>query len=122
MNDSFFSARNHFDRQIDNPTMDAVSCTMLIEAAARRIARYEGPLEAARQLQRAADICAGAHVLPVDHWRSLGKPTEPPLPEPCAAAAPASRAARAWSAIVGNPGIVFWLGVSLGLFWEGLWR
>lgn len=132
MSDSFFTARNHFDRQINNPTMDPVSCTMLIEAAARRIARIDGPLEAAKQLQRAADICAGAHVLPIDHWVRLGAATNASEaePDPIPAKPPLSRGRRLWKLVAGNPAVVFWLGVWVGLvwegllgaFWEGLWR
>lgn len=121
MGDSFFTARNIFDRQIDNPTMDGVSSTMLIEAAARRIARYEGPLEAAKQLQRVADICAGAHVLPIDHWQKLGKPTSAPETPPPAPREP-SKWARVRTAVIGNLSVEFWSGFVLGLFWESLWR
>lgn len=116
MSDSFFTARNQVDPQISNsPTF---FCDELIEAAARRIAKVEGPLEASRRLQRIADICSGAYVLPIEHW------TQKPAPENAAASAtePSERRRwRIWKIILDNPAIVFWAGFFAGVSWEALW-
>ncbi|PWJ81557.1 hypothetical protein C7441_11089 [Pseudaminobacter salicylatoxidans] len=71
MTDSFFSARNQVDPQVEQAS--TLFCSELIEASARRMTRLEGPFEAAKRLQRIADICAGAYVLPIEHWKDLGK-------------------------------------------------
>jgi hypothetical protein len=71
MGDSFFTTRNQVDDQIIGAT--PAFCEELIEASARRIVKLSGPMEAAVRLQRIADICAGAYVLPIEHWRELGR-------------------------------------------------
>jgi hypothetical protein len=42
----------------------------------------EGPLEAAKRLQRLADICSGAYVLPIEHWQKLDVPKPAPVEPP----------------------------------------
>lgn len=122
MSDSFFSAKTHFDRQIDNPTMDVLACAMLVEAAARRIARLGGPIEAATHLQRVSDICAGAYVLPVEHWQKLGAASAPPPPSVSEEARPRSRWWWLKLVTVDNRGFFFVAGLWLGALWESLWR
>lgn len=81
MKDSFFSSRNQLDEQMGE--MPSVVAEQFIEASARRMVKLNGPLETARRLQRLADICAGAHVLPIEHWKGLGAsstPVEEPAP------------------------------------------
>lgn len=73
MSDSFFTSRNQVDPQIVHSP--AFFCEELIEAATRRLIKLEGPLHAATRLQRISDICSGAYVLPVEHWRTLGHAT-----------------------------------------------
>ncbi|MGB3833728.1 MAG: hypothetical protein WA975_17905 [Mesorhizobium sp.] len=72
MSDSFFTSRNQVDPQIEYAT--DLFCDELTQAATRRIIKLHGPLEASKRLQRLADICAGAYVLPIDHWKTLGAP------------------------------------------------
>ncbi len=115
MDDSFFTSRNHFDPQIEAQAWDVTSSTLMVEASARRIAKLSGPIEAAKQLQRVADICAGAYVLPMDHWR---RHEDPPPQAP----AQLSRHRRLWKAVRANPVLFFWGGFILGLCWEALWR
>lgn len=67
MTDSFFTSRNQVDPQIEHST--AVFANELVEAGVRRLVRLEGPMATAVRVQRLADICAGAHVLPIEHWR-----------------------------------------------------
>lgn len=121
MGDSFFTSRNHFDPQIEAQRWDPVSCTLMIEASARRMVRLSGTIEASKQLQRVADICAGAYVLPVEHWRKLGRATEivEATPKPPTAL---SRKSFWRLVVVDNRGFWFSVGVWLGLFWESLWR
>lgn len=52
--------------------MPLVLAVEFMERAARRVVVLEGPLATAVRLQRLADICSGAHVLPIDHWRTIG--------------------------------------------------
>lgn len=73
MSDSFFTSRNQVDPQITHAS--DLFCDELTQAATRRIIKLHGPLEASKRLQRLADICAGAYVLPIDHWKALGAPT-----------------------------------------------
>lgn len=122
MSDSFFTARNHFDPQIEAQRWDATSCSLMVEAATRRLVKLNGPIEAAKQLQRVADICAGAYVLPMDHWAKLGTaPAEKKLD-----AKPAEKPQRhrwwSWRGLVENRSVIFWSGYLFGLFWAGLWR
>lgn len=122
MSDSFFTARNHFDPQIEAQRWDATSCNLMLEAAARRLAKLDGPIEASKRLQRVADICAGAYVLPIDHWNKLGGATTDKEPDARPAEPPLSRGRRLWRAVVENPAVMFWAGFFLGLFWEATWR
>jgi len=122
MSDSFFTARNHFDPQIEAQRWDATSCNLMLEAAARRLAKLDGPIEASKRLQRVADICAGAYVLPMDHWAKLGNTKAEPSPAPAAAEEPLPRWLGMWRSVVGNPSVVFWSGFLLGVFWEARWR
>lgn len=78
MRDSFFTSRNQVDPQVEHASV--IFCDELVEASVRRIAKLEGPFEAAKRLQRIADICAGAYVLPIDHWKSLGGTDAPEKP------------------------------------------
>lgn len=114
MNDSFFTSRNTFDEQLVRQNFTADSCELLIEACTRRVTVLSGPNVAAVRLQRLADICAGVHVLPIDHWRDV----KPPAPAASPAPTP-SRFERAWALIVGNPGVVFWSGFFLGVYIGG---
>lgn len=80
--DSFFTSRNQLDEQFGE--MPAVVAEQFLEASVRRMVKLEGPLEAAKRLQRLSDICSGAYVLPLEHWRAIGKdsiPTPPAEPK-----------------------------------------
>ncbi|APU92993.1 hypothetical protein PQB34_gp65 [Ochrobactrum phage POI1126] len=77
--DSFFTAKNFYDEGISK--FDPNHCELLIEAGVRRLSQGRGPVYAATRLQRLADICAGVHVLPIEHWnRKPGKSEEAPAP------------------------------------------
>ena len=102
--------------------MDVLACAMLVEAAARRMVRLGGPIEAATHLQRVADICAGAYVLPVEHWRKLGSATDSQPPSPPAPLPPPRRERWLWAATIENRGFWFGIGLWTGMFWESLWR
>lgn len=69
MSDSFFTARNGYDRQA--LMWSQGDCELILEAGVRRLAQLEGPFEAAKRSQRLADICAGAYVLPIEHWQQI---------------------------------------------------
>lgn len=84
MSDSFFTARNQFDPQVQG--FDAFTSAALLEACVRRLVILQGPIEAARVSYRLADICAGAHIVPIE---ALAKPNPPPPQE--AAPPPAAR-------------------------------
>ncbi|PWJ88431.1 hypothetical protein C8D77_111154 [Mesorhizobium loti] len=71
MSDSFFTTRTAADMQFEQ--VNIATCELFMDAAVRRIAKVEGPFEAAKRLQRLADICSGAYVLPIEHWAQLGK-------------------------------------------------
>lgn len=109
MTDSFFTGRNNFDVQMEDFTL--VNSEMLAEPCTRRITTLKGPFAAAVKIQRIADICATAHVLPIEHWRALAA-VEPAMPAP----AIEHRGWKVWRLIVGNPGAVFWSDFFLGLF------
>lgn len=107
MTDSLFSSRNVHDAQL--AVHDATACEMLTDALARRMSTLKGPTETARRFQRIADVCAGAHVMPIDYWRAEAKPvvaTEPQL----------GRASRVWVWvwIMEHPGLVFCAGFIAG--------
>lgn len=74
--DSFFTAHNYYDKQVQS--FDPHHCEDLIEAGVRHLSHVRGPIYIAARLQRLADICAGVHVLPIEHWNV--KPE--PKPEP----------------------------------------
>jgi len=84
MTDSFFTTRNQFDPQFSR--FDGVSAEEIIAASARRLVKLRGPIATYQHLQRIADICATAHLLPIEHWRALdeapeeeAEPERPPL-------------------------------------------
>lgn len=142
MSDSFFTSQNHVDPQLERATQ--FFCQELLEASARRIVKLEGPLEAAKRLQRLADICAGAYVLPLDHWRlqqgsSETAPTRGQagsssegredaeadgrsLPGDPLTQMKQPRRERIWKLVADNPALAFLAGYFLGLYWEALWR
>ena len=103
MNDSFFTTRTSADLQFEHINVD--TCAFYVEAAVRRIAKLEGPFEAAKRVQRLADICAGAYVLPIEHWQKV----EPPKPTP-------SRTKRFWRSLIGSAGAQYWAGFLVGFF------
>lgn len=106
MNDSFFTTRTGADLQFEGINVD--TCEVYIDAAVRRIAKLEGPLEAARLMQRLADICAGVHVLPIEHWQKMDAPKAGgPAPKP---AGPIKRY------LTDNTFLAFWLGTLFGCF------
>lgn len=72
MSDSFFTSRNSLDRQMD--TFPSEIAEQFVEAAVRRMVHVEGALKTAERLQRLADICAGAYVMPIEHWQKPEKP------------------------------------------------
>jgi hypothetical protein len=117
MSDSFFSARNHFDEQIERDKFTVGNCESLVEATTRRMVKLHGPLSTAVRIQRIADICAGAHVLPIEHWKTVDH--TPPAAQQPAPARKRSRLERCWVVIVQNPAIVFWAGFFLGLYLAG---
>ncbi|MEN5278905.1 hypothetical protein ABE527_18410 [Brucella sp. TWI432] len=75
--DSFFTARNFYDEQAR--TFNPDSCEQLIEASVRNLSHRCGPIYAATRLQRLADICAGVHVMPIEHWNQKPEPTPAPI-------------------------------------------
>ncbi|MCL8000009.1 hypothetical protein M8994_17370 [Brucella sp. 21LCYQ03] len=76
--DSFFTTINEFDPQVKN--FRAEPSEELIEAATRRLAALKGPMYAAVRMQRIADICAGVHVMPIEHWNRKPEPAGQPVP------------------------------------------
>lgn len=114
MSDSFFTSRNQVDAQIE--TSNAIFCNDLIEASTRRLAKIEGPLEASKSLQRIADICAGAYVLPMEHWAKLGKVEETPAPEPTPPEIPRWRIDQHFNRFAAkNPLVLFYVGLFIGM-------
>lgn len=111
--DSFFTSRNSFDHQVSK--FQPVVCEEVMEAAARRLVSTTGPHKAAQRIQRLADICAGSFISAELEAIILGagKP-KPATPEP----KKPGWGKRVWMFLVGNPGVVFWTGVSVGL-WIG---
>lgn len=108
MRDSFFTARSGFDEQASN--WSAGSCEQIIEAGVRRMIKLQGTFETAKRVQRLADICAGAHVLPIEHWQKVEPPPQVPLP-----------ASKGWIKryIRDNTVFAFWLGTLFGCFISG---
>ncbi|RWB67595.1 hypothetical protein [Mesorhizobium sp.] len=80
MNDSFFTTRNLADTHFDG--VSTLVAMQFLDASARRLATLEGPLEAAKRLQRLADICSGAYVLPIEHWQRNEQPKVEAMPAP----------------------------------------
>jgi hypothetical protein len=76
MSDSFFTTRTSADLQFDD--INVITCQTYLDACVRRIAKLEGPLGAAKRTQRLADICAGAYVLPIEHWQKI-EPSKAPV-------------------------------------------
>jgi uncharacterized membrane protein (Fun14 family) len=116
MGESFFSRRNQVDPEIVDAPITIVE--QMLDATARRLALIKGTLAAAEHLQRLADICAGAYVLPIDHWRQLGlreqqEPTLADLMRPAAAPA-ASRRQEIIAAIAASPITYYGLGAFIG--------
>lgn len=80
--DSFFTAHNYYDKQVQS--FDPHHCEDLIEAGVRHLSHIRGPIYIATRLQRLADICAGVHVLPIEHWNVKQEPKaelQAPAPE-----------------------------------------
>lgn len=118
MSDSFFTARNQIDPQVEHAS--TLFCGELIEASPRRIAKVEGPFETAKRLQRIADICAGAYVLPIEHWQKLQEPAAADEiddePEPL----PAWRFDKRFDRfMLKYPMLLFYFGVAVGWFLWG---
>ncbi|MBZ9683273.1 hypothetical protein LB531_21685 [Mesorhizobium sp. CO1-1-2] len=110
MTDSFFTARTSADLQYDG--VNVPTCEFYLEASLRRIVKIEGPLEAAKKMQRLADICAGVHVMPIEHWRKpeAPKPADAPLP-----AIPGYRLDKRFDRFVTKyPMLLFYLGMAAG--------
>lgn len=111
MSDSFFTTRTSADLQFDHINVD--TCQTYLEASLRRIAKIEGPLEAARKMQRLADICAGVYVLPIEHWQkatTVEAPAETPRP---------TRFAAIRRYLTDGSVFAFWLGFVFGCFVKG---
>jgi len=117
MADSFFTTRNVYDLQVHH--LDHVHAEMLLDAVARRISTLHGPMGAAIRTQRVADICAVAHVLPIDHWKASNLPLpEQEQPARAEATKPKPAHQRLWSKMVANAdGAIFWgvIGLLVGL-------
>lgn len=116
MTDSLLSGRNHHDGSLQH--FDQINLTLLLEASTRRLSELKGPLYAAEKLQRLADICAGAHVMPLEHWQRSAQKAEPVAQS---VKPKMSRFARFWTIVVENPAVVFWAGVLVGM-WLGARR
>jgi hypothetical protein len=106
MSDSFFTTRTSADLQFDG--IHSIVCEAYLDACVRRIAQLDGPLEAAKKVQRLADICSGAYVLPIEHWHKVEspKPAAPP---------PASRRKRFFD-FIGSPAVAWLSGLATGYF------
>lgn len=116
--DSFFTGRNQFDVQTES--WPDWMCMQLIEASTRRIIVLQGHVPAAIKLQRLADVCAAAHVMPIEHWRDL--PTATPAPadlDEHPGAASLLTIGKRWLA---NPTITFYLGFAIAWIIAGLGR
>lgn len=72
--DSLFSGQNHYDPQMVH--FSAGNCEALLEACTRHLSQLKTTHYASARLQRLADICAGVHVMPIEHWQT--KPTAAP--------------------------------------------
>ncbi|WP_127399624.1 hypothetical protein [Mesorhizobium sp. M4A.F.Ca.ET.090.04.2.1] len=108
MTDSFFTTRNLADAQFDGTSHLIVM--QFLDASARRLATLEGPLEAAKRLQRLADICSGAYVLPIEHWGKAEVPkAAEPEPRP-------SWFLKLKRYLTDNTVFAFWLGFLFGCF------
>lgn len=116
MTDSFFTSRNMADPQVAHAP--SVVCEHLIEASLRRIAKLEGPLEASKRIQRLADICAGAYVLPIEHWSELGKIEAKPAAAP---GIPRWRLDKRFNRFVTKyPMLLFYIGLFAGMAIRGV--
>jgi len=116
---SFFSAENMFDGQLQGQRTDALTTYELVEAAARRMALLEGPATAAGKLYRVADICAGAYVLPHEFWMppatSMGsEAVDDPPPAASLPAAPRDRKGEGLRLLASYMLSSFIAGVGLG--------
>jgi hypothetical protein len=107
MTDPFFTRRNEVDTALVEGNISIPVADMILEAVVRRLAESLGTMEAAIRVQRLADMCAGANVMPIDHWRS----------ETVAATAPKRSGWRLTSFRV-SPVALFWLGFFIGC-WVG---
>jgi len=118
--DSFFTSRNGYDENFDSMNLHPWNAELIIEAATRRIVKLKGPICAAERLQRIADLCAVANVLPPEHWRKAGAvPTGAPTP----AEKPPAKHGFGWRIFKlcsDNPAIIFWFGFILGCWYGGL--
>lgn len=108
MSDSFFTTRTSADLQFEG--VSVVICETYLDACVRRIAKVEGPLEAAKKMQRLSDICSGVYVLPLDHWQKAAPKAAEPTPKPVG-----------WvrGYLTDNTVIAFWIGFFFGFFISG---
>lgn len=102
MADSFFHTRNQYDDQA--AYWPAWMAEQLAHAAARRLVKLEGNIETSKRFQRVADVCAAAHVLPMEHWQSLPAMAAPDAPKPW------------WRRVLGSRLTFYLLGFLLGSF------
>lgn len=107
MSDSFFTTRTSADLQFEQ--VNVQTCEFFLDASLRRIAKLEGPLEAAKKMQRLADICAGVHVMPIEHWRTIE------VPKPQAPEIPGWRIDKRLDRFVAKyPMLLFYIGLATG--------
>lgn len=114
MTDSFFTSRNFFDQQASG--FCAIQCDQLIEASCRRLVELEGPLATAERLQRLSDICSGAYVLPIEHWKEASQSDQTSVSTRDADRSLVGGLRRFFSKF---PIVAFWLGIFVGLYLGG---
>lgn len=113
MTDSLFSGENQFDAQVK--LFAFYPTDQLLEAATRRMADLKGPIYTSGRLQRLADICAGVHVLPIEHWRP---PVEAKVQPPVPPEKPRHWLVRWLSSIAWS----YWGGLAVGFYLGSTWQ